>query len=463
MVTASDLHPWTLQEDGSYTRPLAHSEHLFKLVALKTGGNHIDSIASAVIRTPYDEGNLAERLKTAWIAMYCRYPHVASTESNLIFTFRPFKSWQDVDGWVEETLFINRKLDASVDLLNYPGQNTPTVRPQLHYLTRTHEVVLKSQHITFDALGGTSFLGQLAELINKPEKANPIGLDNSRLAPSMQDALGHQNAVSDIHINGAEVLINEYCQQFPSVGPVIRKSEGPNNIQRAFHTFSPEQTERIVEGAKECGTKVTALVHTALIRTLMEDPNNHCLGAEANFSSFTFVETRSHIKDDWLSRYPFTPYVSMFPFFHKAGLTTKNTIKVVSDYFATLQENYKSNDPVADQDSVNPMFSMYPISERMVAPWMQKEPPNANLVPVSSFGILDKYLSKQYGDVEVESFSLTMNMNNPYLTVSFYTWQGRLTINLSYNEKFYSPVYSQGIARGIANNVLQILDESKTW
>lgn len=442
---------WKETSLGSFERPLNSVEMFFK--TLGDGGRPLSREHWAVricaeFRLDPALSDISSVLRRAWIAMRYDHPQIASFARGQTRVYEVPDS-AALDSWVAETFMVSPGTTAEELIASF----RPSSFPIIHYLPDTSEILIRLSHWYADATGATCLMSNFFKALSEPRTVS-FGDEWKNLSPGLEEAAGFNTVPTDVENEMALQLLMEYAGNLPSIGlPIVLPNQLPGSTQRCEIILPQKTTSAIVEACRKQDATVTMAIHSALIEATQSlAPSEH--GAR-NYTSWGTFSFRPYLQPEYSEAkiHPVNVYL--------CGLPLTLIPSSFSDNILLLKPFYKQ----LSMPSVNAKFRniLRPFNQKAAAMLSQ---PSSNGMPeptepvLSSIGAIDSYLDRRYGNkVELTRFWLSSEVLSRQPLIHAWTWQGKLSLSVCYNEEFYNAVYMNNfleVVRGLLLKGLKI-------
>lgn len=434
---------WKEKFPGHFERPLNSIEHLLRDIGRKEATFNKEQWAvraCAKFRHDSSVANTKTALKHAWRTLRYLQPQMAAyLRGNYMVYETPLLD--DLETWMAETFLVETVLTVD-ELLGSPR---PISLPTLYYLPKTSTVLFCSPHWRIDAVGATSLINLLFKFLAEPLEI-PFVDESRNLSPGRDEAATLPQTISPEENNAATSLLMEYTTNIPALGlPVELVNEVSGACCRIESRLSLAITASIVAACKAKDITVTTAIHAAILVALQE--MSSCTSPGERYTSWGTFNYRPYLDPDYTdpAANPVTSMLCGLPItfitsnFHENALTLKN-------FYAQLQDPFNSS-------TIHAILAPY--TEKQAA--MIKEPlprgvPQPTEPLVVSLGILDRYLDGKYGRgaVEITDFWLASVVLTRQPLFYVWTWQGKMTLSMCYNDRFYTEKFMRSfIAKAV--------------
>ena len=192
---------------------------------------------------------------------------------------------------------------------------------------------------------------------------------------------------------------------------------GNSRVQRL--QFSTQETSKIVAAARQNGWSLTH-VFEASAATAASEYGGH---SEIKYLSFGIFSLRDQVNPKYQAA--ISPYVTLVPLI-AAGTSFESIVRQLKDFYrgwkAEKKELIALNEP-----TLQTMFKVFS---------QLSDGPNT-MLSLSNMGQFDPILTSRHDSIELTDMWTLYEM--PYAGVNAFLWtrEGRLTLNVCYNEAFH--------------------------
>jgi hypothetical protein len=398
---------WIQRSDGVYERPIDLIEQLelvFANTAARFGKKDIQ--LHAVISYATQSKDLVVKFKQAWLSLRFVHPSIASYVENSKKVYK-----DDWDEWLSDTFVVSDQTPEQI-LADSP----PLSRPQL-FILQDSAILFRTPHECCDGTGLLLLTDAFFTILSSPI---PLSRDDPQIPSRLSRPFFAAAPVPPPGPNGeAEALSTIKTLSQPSVGlPSRNLDQPPTRCAFSRITLAKEASDSVIKGAKAAGFTVTAAVHAALLMAVQE------LGSKGACKALPPINIRQRGKN---SVRDFTiPCISAIACSVPAG-DYKSTAEVLKKHYLACKNFDLANYSVG--------------CELFIKALSAPPPPGtpADTTPeMSSLGILENYVNRQYGEFEITDFwaAFANYYTQPRLFLS--TFRGQISLNASYNETFQS-------------------------
>lgn len=439
---------WKEKFPGHFERPLNSIEHSLRNIGKRDGTFNREQWAvraCAKFRHASSAADTKSALKYAWRTLRYLQPQIAAYLQGDCMVYDAPQT-ASLESWMEETFLVETVLNID-ELLASPR---PSSLPTLYYLPKSSQVLFCSQLWRIDAIGATSLLNLLFKYVAEPFQM-PFGNESRNLSPGRDEAAQLPQNISQEEDNAATSLLMEYSTNLPSLGlPVELVNEVAGDFCRVQVSLSAATTSSVISACKAKDFTVTTAVHAALIVALQEISS--CTSSRERYTSWGIFNYRPYVDPDDTN--PVTNPVTVMLRGLPISFTTSDfdeNASALKPFYAQLQNPF---------NNAALLTILTPYTKKQAAMINQPLPPG---VPqpteplMVSVGILDRYLPGKHGHgaVEVTDFWLGTVVLTRQPMFYVWTWEGKMTLSMCYNEKFYT----RRFMRSFIGKVVRILRE----
>ncbi|CAF9923555.1 hypothetical protein IMSHALPRED_005961 [Imshaugia aleurites] len=422
---------WRENTPGHFERPLDSIE-LFLKSAGEKGATYNKDNWTVRAYAKFSGGRSADdtkaALKHAWKTLRYLQPQIAaSLHGDSIHYDVPQPAI--LESWMIKTFLVETVLTID-ELLASPRRSS---LPTLHYLPKTSEILFCSSHWRIDAIGATSLVNLLFRSLAEPSPIS-FGDEGKNLSSGRDEAARIPQDVSQEDDDAATSLLMEYTTNLPSLGLPIQLVNEITSISSRVKSILPRTaTFSVVAACKRKGIDVTSAVHAALIVALQE--LNSDLSSAERYTSWGIFNYRPFIDPGYTNPAAHSVAVMQcsLPISFIASDFQENTFSLQS-FYSQLHNPFNSA-------ALHGMLAPY---TRKCAAMMNQPLPRGMPQPteplVHGLGVLDRYLEGKYGQdaVEITDFWLGGIVLTRQPLFYVWTWQGKMTLSMCYNEQYYT-------------------------
>ncbi|GAB5594001.1 hypothetical protein Unana1_08901 [Umbelopsis nana] len=405
---------WEEIVPGRYERAMDDVESFYAFVA--SGGFPIGKEQWAItagVKIELESADLVAIVKQAWTTLRYECPSLATTTEG---EKRVYQVANDIEleRWLKETFIVD---DLTLDAKQLFSELRPVKQATLYLLLQSKEIVLRASHDRIDGIGTILFFDHLLRIMSSPQKI-VFGDEAKNLSLPLSIA-AHIPDATQTQADKIKDYMNKWVSSFPSIGLEIGNAgQLPGATQVRHVTLSENETANVIAAAKKRGLTPTHVAHAAAIFATRRHGKHR---EDTNYLSFGNFNLRARCD---VNKHAVTTYSTGWPL-----------IVVPSDFVNTanqLKEFYVGF--LEDQDSL-PMLAPFTAELKSVFSTPPPSPPSEPII--SSLGIVDSRLQKTYGSIHVKDFWLAVDMLTPQVEIYVWTWQGKMTFEVCYNEVFH--------------------------
>jgi NRPS condensation-like uncharacterized protein len=387
-------------------------------------------------------------IKTAWMHLMVEYPGLGMVSDGLRKRYSRLDE-ASISFWAQKTFFITDQL-SSDDLV---AESSIRDLPSLHYLPASSELVLLIQHWRTDGLGACMLLDRLFEIMAKAS-TYPNAMeqfDPEIRSPSLESAAG-ASLVDDADLKAyARKYIDNFHMKAVNAGGLPFRGDAQTPPSRATHNdleFSTDLTRDIVSVCKNHQISVSAAIHAALARTVfsyLAEPD-----CQAGYTTIMAINMRPHLPPPYNSKtHACQTYVaSITPTVDYSHSFLEAARCLTFDYRNWWNEKFMRSLSWIYKYHLAKLSALRPVTT------VPAKPPSG--VTLSSLGVVEKHLSGDYGpNFSVEKFRFGVSMMTRQMILYAWTFKGRLTLSLSYNEAYYSEEMVKGVISRVASSLAE--------
>lgn len=440
---------WEETSPGRFERPLDTVELLFKTIAdagAPLQREHWAVRVFARFSLDHSSGDAEHTLRHAWKTMRYDHPQIASYAEGKTKVYEvPTNS--TVDSWLAKTFHVVVSITAD-DLVE---KLQPCPMSTIYFLPHTSEIVICASHWQIDGIGALGLLHNFFEAVAQPRHLE-FGTEGKNLSPGLNEAAGFPTSVTEEDERAASKLLNQYIGNLPSIGlPANFNNPVLGATRRAMLVLSPVTTSKIVRACKIHDFSVTTALHAALVLATkqmdMSRPQTQRYTSWASFSLRPYLTSPYNI----LSSHPVSAYLVGFPLTIIPSTFTEHASQLRSFYKQLSSPTSNTNFLTYVKAYISQCTYFFGQSPSAATP-MPTEP------MLDSVGVADRYLKSTYGGtVEVTDFWLGSETLTAQLTSYVWTWQGKMTFNVCYNEHFYEAELVMDFLNRLVNILLEEL------
>lgn len=369
-------------------------------------------------------------LRNAWISLRFEFPGLALVPEDLTRKTYTVPNAASVDAWANDTFFVaHSPTDADSILAAYPLRD----QPSLYFFPESSSVLLLVSHWRVDGVGTCMLLDRLFGHLAAGSRiaAESWGPDMHKLSPGIADALG----APDVATPELEALAHQYIEDHHknAVHAAGLRYHGdastpPANATRTAVAFDTASTAALVALCKDGDITVTSAVHAALATVVFDlSPDN-----PTKYAAVVSVNMRDQLRPPYNSRdHVVQAYVTgVTPSVDRATSFNEKARQLAAFYKGWYSEQFVQAFRLTTQYH----------GEALSKPRPQQRRPPSN-VTLSSLGVVEKYLTGQYGSgenaISVRDFRFGVSMMTRQMLLYVWTFGGRLNMSVNYNSAYH--------------------------
>lgn len=441
---------WKELEPGAWADELEGAEQVF--YNLSQVFRHLDKEHAAVycvckIRIGDDSTSTEARerlLLDAWKSLQADYPSLSVfVDDGQRKMYQAATADAGQTRWASETFVVHhtgRPADEIVSTLHMRKL------PCLIFLPASSEVIFHSSHWRIDALGACLILDRLFDLVSLAMvdqlPCNRRDLEYQRLAPSLEDAFGSPNTIApNMEAIATKVRERNFETSYPSAGLPYKGDARTVPLQSRTYAveLTAESTDTFISACKSRGISVTAAIHAASADAVFAQGTQN----DNDYSTVVSVNVRPYLPAPYNTRtYACATYVT--------GIT--HTVRRVDNFTrrsSQLTKAYRGSwEPKQYLSALRPIYKAHGEALRTIG----QRPPASNIT-ISSLGKIQQYVRSDHGLVQVERFRLGSAIMSRQPTLYIWTFRGRLTLSLDFNEAYYDYDFMKDLLRSLVGSL----------
>ena len=424
---------WEEIAPGHWSRRLDSIEsffHSMSSVVSPTGITH--AMVSVGATLPQKVDCSLGNLQKTWKSLRYRHPRIASSaKDGKLYYSAPNEL--ELAQWLSKTLIVDPHGVSSLDVL---ATLESTGTGVLVFLPRTREIFFQISHDHIDGIGAMMFLQQLLTALKDPPADVTFGDEHKNLSNSLSHVLGQSplsslssssplnpsrasrasSPSSELQTTNANGMTHPSVSRSSSLSLICKAVSRPSFAVRLERLeFSPSETDQIRTRAHYHGITVTHACHSAVIQALFHLSE----GAANTYTSLIFVDLRRRLRQTSdHEQSPVSVHMNAVPVVLPA--CWRGFIPLAQ----SLKDVYtKSSGEAHHAAWHNPIY-----------PFHSQEPSctGSPQVQVSSLGVVHEHFDHDVDDFWIGGGSATAD-----LTTYIWTFKGRLTLAVWYNDAFY--------------------------
>ncbi|KAI1386658.1 uncharacterized protein F4822DRAFT_323317 [Hypoxylon trugodes] len=452
--------PWSEISPGHWQRPIGENEAMIKWIgdrAHPTGREHwsVRAIGGFDLSGSLDDVDISSRLRKAWMLFRFQHPSIASTAStNSLDYIVP--DAEALERWTDETLHVISEPGITADDLVANLKPSPYVTG--YFIAHPKQFILHTAHWRTDGPGILQLLNAFFEaFVSELDPATvPWGNEPVRLAPSVEEVLElPQEPTPEIQAATAECLKSGALVAgsigLPYHNDASIKPQGTRGVRR---TLSKSITDSVLDACKARNLTPLSAAHASL--------------AAANFVGCTSSPSEmGHYTSNM--RFSLRPYLKE-PFNSAQYASALYT----GSYMAKVPPN---NSWLENAEQYNTMYNAglnheFLIARRQFATQIlaflkragELGPPRSE-IDISSVDDAEKLVQRIHrsgtqggGSLKVKDISLGIECLAKESYLFFWTFAGKIELNLIFNEAFYDRDFMERIMEEIERSLKRELE-----
>ncbi|KAK1708205.1 uncharacterized protein BDZ83DRAFT_592791 [Colletotrichum acutatum] len=421
--------PWS-NKDGIWHRQLGSMESFYQSLASPEGYPVHWMIGCSVTLQNQDESiDQESSLQRAWKTVARDFPcagAVVDPASREIVVHEGVVT----DEWLQKSFRVHDGTTADELFSAFKSQFHIT----LHYIRDTHQLLLQSPHTLIDGRGMLylyhALFTTLAALPDENSQTQHETSGAPNLSKPYDDWLGVSATPSEKNFADAQSIFQRVLQQEKPIRlPGVDLTTTPQRPVHKDLEVDEKTSSTIISACKEKGVSVTSAWHAALALTTQKLQSD--AGEDgSSYVQFTTIDLRRHFPSSFAPhKHSIGSLQTALPL--AADLSKDSTFDALSK---SLHQQYKA--PFAFADNDFGYLTPYMAMSRQILE--SGGVPPSSTPSLSSMGVVDDYLQRQYGTWEISNFWVSSTMMTGDFQMYLWTFRGKLTFSVCYNEAFYS-------------------------
>ncbi|KAK2022919.1 hypothetical protein LX32DRAFT_629096 [Colletotrichum zoysiae] len=417
-------------QDGTWRRKLGSMESFYLSLASPEGHPvHWMVGCSVTIKSHLDNVDAEASLRRAWQAIRREFPCVGAAVDPASRELVVHEDGADAEDWLRKSFRVHEGTTANELFSGFRSQFHMT----LHYLRDTNQLLLQSPHTLIDGRGMLHLYHALFTALSTPapdtgsRAREAAGATN--LSLPYDEWLDVPAVASEKNSADAQSVFQRFLQQEKPIRlPGVDFTATPRKPVHRDLEVDEGTTSSIIAACKKRGISVTSAWHAAL--ALATQKIQSAAGEEASsYVQFTTIDLRRYFPSPFVARkHSIASLQTALPL--GADLDGDGTFEAVS---RSLHAQYKT--PFAFADNDFGYLGPYMATSRQILE--SGGVPPSSTPSLSSIGLVDEYLNGRYGDWEVGDFWVSSTMMTGDFQMYLWTFKGKLTFSVCYNEAFY--------------------------
>ncbi|KAK5659408.1 hypothetical protein OQA88_609 [Cercophora sp. LCS_1] len=420
---------WRQTGPNTWTQPWGFQEVLYNAISVPPGSSGLFILGSAIIFTPPSSFDTPDHLSAlfrhAWLQVLHRYPIVAAESHKDGKRYTPPSSPADLEGWLKTT-FIVSPAKSWTEIWH---SLVKTRKATLYHLPCSNQLFLQAEHSIVDGRGvmhlwDTFFHALIAPMpqstITAPSPIPPT------LPPRSDDLLPIPSPN-----NGTEQALQLLAPLSSITSPVSIPRDTPLPVPSPHNgvtvlKLSKPMTTAIKTACKSHNITVTSAWHAAVALATETIQSRHGIKG-THFATFGNFDLRRYFPPSKNHDYTVGNHHCVLP--HVLNVSDGRTLV---DMAKELIQFYGQ-----DLDQPRIWSALGPMVE-MLVPEFTKEPLEETTPAVSSLGVVDGFIKREYGGWTVDDAWFGNTVTGPWLECFSWAWRGRLCLNVCWNRGFYT-------------------------
>jgi hypothetical protein len=448
---------WTEPTPGTFRKELGLVEQVYRRISrafAPLGREHWLLYCGCKLELPgqaQDDVLLGAALRNAWIALRHEFPGLAVLPDGLTAkTYQLPTVPSSFERWADETFVVAvAGLEPDAVLGACQARDVPC----MYFFPSTQQVLLLVSHWRVDGLGACMLMDRFLALVATGSHIPPLSAgggpmsDLERISPTLEDALGSPETDDPEveafarHYIAAHHRTAVHAGGLPYAGDA---TTSPGPTARSQITLNRSSTSTLVSTCKARGVTVTAAVHAALAEAVFalsrERPEKYAAVVSAN------LRPRLAPPYDAGRQHAVGVYVT--------GVTPAvDRAQTFGEKARALTAFYRS----AAWHTPQFVQALRPIMKFHAAALFDGPPPAKppSAVTLSSLGVIEGHLGgfqgrcggedsttdqqmAARGGIRVKAFRFGVSILTRQMLLYVWTFGGRLTLSVNYNEAYYS-------------------------
>ncbi|KAL9082887.1 MAG: hypothetical protein Q9165_008740 [Trypethelium subeluteriae] len=458
---------WEETTPGVYRAELGGSEKIFHRVAtlfahLNREHYRVHCICRLEFGPEFQRRDPATALREAWKILRTELPALGVLLDGPAHKAYKVLDTQSEQDWLHQTFFVE-PLGKTTDMVI---AREPSNFPTLHFLPSSSEVVFLCSHWRIDAVGTNWALDQLFNLLATPPTTPHSGPSVDAISPALEEALDIPESWTEEQEDYARSFVRSFRDNsFPNDRMHYKgdATTPPGNPARQTLVFDPASTASLITSCKEREISVTAAMHSALAQTVFaladSEKREGCRAEKHDYTCATSINVRPKLPPPFNTRaHAVQVYIRGMAcrvkrdssFVEAARALTRHYKESYHDdrVLQCIRPIYKFNNDATpaqqkkgeDLVSIAEVLTHGPLPPPVVS---SSPPPPPSGITISSLGVVDHYLTGEYGGqedtaaVRVREYHFGIEMMTRQMVMHVGTFQGKLQLGISYNAGYY--------------------------
>lgn len=441
---------WKETSPGTYSRRLGFCESYLVRVS-ELSQPHDEKCIYASVSYQFHEtpsaAGIEEAGRQAWKAMRYRHPSIACTVNwkEKVFEYCSPVSDTEVESWLSST-FIVTELDTQSIIRQ--AKNRPLAT--LYLNPKSQSLLLQTSHWRFDGRGVLIFFDAFLKSFTNPSPQSiTFGDEHIRLSLPFDSVAYFPDPSPEDAAAEIDTVIDGFLAAQPSLGLEPRANvEGQWLGSDAVRmSFSQDETVALVKSIKKANVTVTQAVQAATYMAISALSSNNDQNHEgsAKIASMTIVDFRPWCGEH-ATQTPASCYFGAIMTIIEPGEFDSVTRQLGELWKKWVRTDLLRNGIAQFRDRFLPITSQ-PMPFVLSTPF------------VTSMGILDNYLKKEYGHgdkkLTVTDYCISDERVGRELVVFLWTFNDKLEINLAYNYGYLDREFVEKFGKTLKKELYQ--------
>ncbi|KAI1116685.1 hypothetical protein F5Y14DRAFT_406253 [Nemania sp. NC0429] len=426
------------EEGGVWRRRLGGMEK-FYLTLASPEGEPVHWMVGCCVSFSYhgnDDVDIAQTIRRAWIATQLGLPSVASTidRARGEIVVASDTSSSGIDEWLSRSFKVHDDASASADDL-FSGFRSQ-LHITLHFLRGPSQLLIQAPHALLDGRGSLHLLHALFTALAHPDSAaqSSVPVSSASLTSPYDTWLGLSPQIpAEKDVQAAQSIFRTVMDQKQPIRlPGVNFDSLPRRALHVELIMTENITESIIAACKQRGVTVTSAWHAAL--AMATKAIQSAAGESGtSFVQFTTIDLRRWFPPHFRPRQDSIGSLqTALPF--ALDLGADDTFEALSQ---TLHGRGCYGDPFAFAEGDFNYLTPYMAASTQLLEAGGAVPPSST-PSLSSMGVIDHLLPPAgYGAWEPTGFWISSTMLTADIQMYLWTFRGRLTFSVCYNEGFY--------------------------
>ena len=459
-------HPWIQTSPNTYSQTFGFMERFFTRFLGEEGKpSQFTIVATLELRIPSGSNSspisvLESNLRSTWRAMRYYSPGLATLTGPTGKIYHVAATPAVLEKW-EAATFIRHPEGTQAEALFSTLTRANMVT--MHFLPCTagiasddgvHQLVLQAEHHHIDGRGVYYFLHRFLTFLSTPELRSGLefGDEWTRLPTVMDDLLELSATPTAEELDIAREWISPVLSSntTPVTVPIRPKkqTQPPGRSLRSALRLSRAQTSAIITACKAHGVTVTS-AWTAGLALALSTPSVTTTTTPA-LTTFATVDMRRYFPPPTSSSPPSSPHPAAPVSCYHSAIPLSIPIPATTTFTSLAAEltalfHGGSITPVRNTAWIPFVSMMGDIIASSTSQLQQQAAIASSGILISSLGVVNDYIGKTYGEVEVRDVWIGDVMMGGTSLWMCETWDGRLGLSVTYNEAYYEEGEMTGV------------------